>query len=38
MLKAEAERGGDDWEVIEFPAILPSEKPLWPGFGPKRNF
>ena len=32
VLKAEAERGGDDWEVIEFPAILPSEKPLWPEF------
>ena len=22
----------DEWEVIEFPAILPSEKPLWPEF------
>lgn len=32
VLKAEAERGGDDWEVIEFPAILPSEQPLWPEF------
>ena len=25
-------REGDEWEVIEFPAILPSEKPLWPEF------
>ena len=24
--------GNDDWEVIDFPAILPSEKPLWPEF------
>ena len=22
----------DEWEVIEFPAILPSNKPLWPEF------
>ena len=32
VLKAEAARGGDEWEVIEFPAILPSNKPLWPEF------
>ena len=25
---------GDQWEVIEFPAILPSGKPLWPEFWP----
>ena len=24
--------GADQWEVIEFPAILPSGKPLWPEF------
>jgi len=24
--------GNDDWEVIDFPAILPSDKPLWPEF------
>jgi hypothetical protein len=23
---------GEDWEVIELPAILPSGKPLWPEF------
>jgi dihydrofolate reductase len=22
----------DEWEVIEFPAILPSGNPLWPEF------
>jgi predicted phage terminase large subunit-like protein len=32
VLKAEAQRGGEEWEVIEFPAILPSGKPLWPEF------
>jgi len=32
VLKASAQRGGDDWEVIEFPAILPSGNPLWPEF------
>jgi predicted phage terminase large subunit-like protein len=32
VLKASAQRGGDEWEVIEFPAILPSGSPLWPEF------
>lgn len=32
VLKSEAQRGGEGWEVIEFPAILPSGKPLWPEF------
>ena len=26
------DRDGDEWEIIELPAILPSEKPLWPEF------
>jgi len=35
IIKASIERGGaDEWEVIEFPAILPSGKPMWPGFWP----
>jgi len=34
VLKAAAARGGDQWEVIEFPAIMPSGKPLWPEFWP----
>ena len=32
VLKAEAQRGGEEWEVIDFPAILPSGNPLWPEF------
>jgi predicted phage terminase large subunit-like protein len=32
ILKNSSKDGTDDWEVIEFPAILPSGKPLWPGF------
>jgi predicted phage terminase large subunit-like protein len=32
VLKASALRGGEEWEVIEFPAILPSGNPLWPEF------
>jgi predicted phage terminase large subunit-like protein len=32
VVKAAAQRGGEEWEVIEFPAILPSGKPLWPEF------
>ena len=32
VVKSASQRGGDDWEVIEFPAILPSGNPLWPQF------
>lgn len=33
ILKRSAEKSGsDDWEVIEFPAIMPSGTPLWPEF------
>ncbi len=32
VIKAAAQRGGEEWEVIEFPAIMPSGKPLWPEF------
>ena len=32
VVKSSAARGGDEWEVIEFPAILPSGNPLWPEF------
>lgn len=34
VLKSSAQRGGEEWEVIEFPAILPSGNPLWPEFWP----
>ena len=32
VLKASAQRSGEEWEVIDFPAILPSGLPLWPQF------
>ena len=32
VLESSAAKGGDKWEVVEFPAILPSGKPLWPEF------
>ena len=32
VMKDSVQRGGDEWELIEFPAILPSDKPLWPEF------
>ena len=32
VIKAAAQRGGEEWEVIEFPAIMPSGGPLWPEF------
>jgi len=37
VLKAAAARGGEEWEVIEFPAILPSGNPLWPEFWSKEE-
>ena len=32
VIKSSIQRGGEEWEVIEFPAILPSGKPLWHEF------
>ena len=32
VLQSMVEKDGDTWEIIELPAILPSEKPLWPEF------
>lgn len=34
VLKSAAARDGEEWKVIEFPAILPSGNPLWPEFWP----
>lgn len=32
LVKAQSSHKADRWEIIEFPAILPSGNPLWPGF------
>jgi len=32
LLSAQTETKADKWEVIEFPAILPSGKPVWPEY------
>ena len=32
LLKAQSEPKADQWEVIEFPAILPSNKPVWSNY------
>jgi predicted phage terminase large subunit-like protein len=37
ILKNSEKGGVDDWEVIEFPALLPSGTPLWPGFWKKEE-
>jgi predicted phage terminase large subunit-like protein len=37
ILKNSEKDGVNDWEVIEFPAILPSGTPLWPGFWKKEE-
>jgi len=37
VIKASAQYGGDEWKVIEFPAILPSGNPVWPEFWVKEE-
>lgn len=38
IIKAAAQRNNtDEWEVVEFPAIMPSGKPLWPEFWPLKE-
>lgn len=37
LLKNSEKQGVDDWEVIEFPAIMPSGTPLWPAFWSKKE-
>ena len=32
FIKAQSQLKADQWEVLEFPAILPSGKPLWPEY------
>jgi len=32
LLKLQNSLKADQWEVLEFPAILPSGRPLWPGY------
>jgi predicted phage terminase large subunit-like protein len=35
VLKSAMQRNDEGWEVIEFPALLPSGRPLWPEFWSK---
>jgi len=32
VIKADAQRDGEGWKVIEFPALFDDERPLWPEF------
>lgn len=32
IVKESLQRDGDEWEVIEFPALFDDDKPLWPEF------
>ncbi len=32
LMKAQTEPKADQWEVVEFPAILPSNQPIWPQY------
>ena len=32
LLKAQKELKSDQWDIIEFPAIMPSNKPVWPEY------
>ena len=35
VVKAATQREGEEWEVIDFPALLPTGRPLWPEFWSK---
>ena len=35
ILKNAGKEGVDQWEIIDFPAIMPNGNPLWPGFWSK---
>jgi predicted phage terminase large subunit-like protein len=37
IIKSSEKDGVNDWEVIEFPAIMPSGTPLWPAFWKKEE-
>tara|TARA_R110002167_G_scaffold156405_1_gene351131 strand:+ start:4263 stop:5741 length:1479 start_codon:yes stop_codon:yes gene_type:complete len=32
VLHKQSDRGADKWDIVEFPAIMPSGKPLWPEY------
>ena len=37
LLKAQSGKKFDQWEIIEFPAIMPSGRALWPGYWKKEE-
>jgi predicted phage terminase large subunit-like protein len=37
LIKAQGQPKADQWEVIEFPAIMPSDKPVWPEYWEKEE-
>jgi predicted phage terminase large subunit-like protein len=37
LLKSQKELKSDKWEIIEFPAIMPSGKPVWPEYWKKEE-
>ena len=32
LIKAQGAVKGDEWDLVEFPAILPNDKPVWPEY------
>ena len=36
LIKAQSEPKADKWRVIEFPAILPNDQPVWPEYWSKK--
>ena len=37
LIKAQSEPKADKWDVIEFPAILPNDEPVWPEYWSKED-
>ena len=32
LIKSQGDVKGDTWDLVEFPAILPNDKPVWPEY------
>jgi len=37
LIKAQGDIKGDQWDLVEFPAILPNDKPVWPEYWNKEE-
>ena len=38
LVNSQADENADKWDIIEFPAILPNGKPVWPEYWKLEDF